>query len=94
MSIKRLLRRVFWLTVHQWRDLTLRQWPYESCRMCGKAFRVLWSVEDSYWRGVMGVPDDGGGSLCLDCFLEHAEWLGIVIPREAFAISVFQTEEP
>lgn len=87
--IKRLLRRLRWLLIYNWRSL---RWPYESCWMCGKAFRVMWSVEDKYWRDVVGVPDDGGGSLCVDCFLEYADYLGIKVPDEAFNIKVFQPE--
>jgi len=89
MVLKRLIRRIRWLLIYQWRSLTLKRWPYESCWMCGKAFRVRWSVEDRIWRDVVGVPDDGGGSLCVDCFLEYSEYLGINVPDRAIEIEVF-----
>lgn len=84
MALKRLLRRIRWLLITQWRSLTLRQWPYESCKVCGKAFRVRWDVDNFVWYKVMNVCDDGGGSLCIDCFIEKAEQQGVPIVRGDF----------
>jgi hypothetical protein len=92
MWVIRLLRRIRWLLVYQWRSLSLRRWPYETCWMCGQAVRIRWSVQDRYWRQVVGVPDEGGGSLCLSCFLEYAEWLHIDVPVEAFTYEIFRPE--
>jgi len=92
VALLRLLRRIRWLLIYQWRSLTLKQWPYESCWMCGKSFRVRWSVEDKYWRDVVGVPDAGGGSLCVDCFVEYAKYLGIRVPFGEIKIEVFEPE--
>lgn len=92
MWIKRLLRRVRWLLFYQWQSLTLDQWPYESCWMCGKSFRIVWSVEDKYWIAVVGVEDGSGGSLCLDCFLWYADSLDIVIPSDAIELQIFKSK--
>lgn len=64
-------------------------WEYESCIDCGRGFRVLWSVKDELWQKVRGVPNDGGGSLCVGCFVERAEKKGIHITREDFEIFKF-----
>jgi hypothetical protein len=87
---RRLFRRFLWFLIYQWKSLTLKQWPYESCRKCGKSFRLLWYVEDIYWKRVMDVNDSGGGSYCVDCFIERANNLGIIIPDEAIEIKPFQ----
>ena len=92
MLIKRLYRRLKWVLLYQWRSITLRQWPYESCRICGKAFRINWSVADEYWCKVVGVSDDGGGSLCIDCFLECADYIKIDIPISKIKIGIFKPE--
>ena len=86
MWFKRLLKRIKWLLINQWLLLTLSSWPYETCENCEKAFRISWLVEDKYWYKVMDVSDDGGGSLCLDCFLEKANKKGVVIPEDAVDI--------
>jgi hypothetical protein len=93
IALMRLMRRVKWLIVHQWNTLTLRQWPYESCKRCGKTFHLVWNVEDRYWREVMGVLDDSGGSLCLDCFIECAERRGINVPSKSISLKVFMPKE-
>ena len=88
--LKRFMRRLRWLLIYQWRSLSLEYWPYESCWMCGRAFRIRWNVSDNYWCDVVGVLDEGGRSLCVECFLEYAEYLGIAVPDEAIEIEVFQ----
>jgi hypothetical protein len=92
MILKRLWRRVTWLFIYQWKTITLKKWPYESCKKCGKVFRTVWQVEDSYWNKVIG-SSDGGGILCLDCFIEKANDQGIFIPKEAIKIEIFQPEK-
>lgn len=90
--IKRLLRRIHWLLFIQWEDLRLRDWPCESCKRCGKCFRLMWNVEDNYWRKVFGDPD--GGVLCLDCFLALAKKKGVVIPTSSITVEPFRCHEP
>lgn len=90
MILRRLIRRFRWTLIYQWRSLSLKAWPYESCQRCGKSFRVCWNVQDQYWHIVVGVSDDGGGSLCVDCFLELAEYFKVDIPIDAIKIEVFQ----
>lgn len=89
MLFLRLLRRIKWLFIKQWNSLSLNKWPYESCENCGKSFRICWLVEDKYWYSVMQRNDNGGGSLCVDCFLDQADKLGISIPPSAFKIEIF-----
>jgi hypothetical protein len=89
---KRLYRRARWFCIYQWESLTLKQWPYESCKVCGKAFRLMWGVEDYYWRKIVGVSDSGGGSWCLDCFLERARHLDINVPESAISYRIFDPE--
>lgn len=91
--IKRLFRRLRWFVFRQWRTVTQKQWPYETCWMCGKAIYTVWYVKDRYWRDVVGVFDTGGGSLCVGCFIEYAERLNIDVPQEAFEIAVFMPTE-
>ena len=90
MLIKRLFRRIKWLLLYQWKSLALKQWPYESCKKCGKAFRIIWSVENKYWYLVMNRKDSGGGSLCIDCFLELADNKNIKISKESIYVEVFE----
>lgn len=92
MLIKRLFRRIRWLIIYQWPTLTLKSWPYESCKKCGKLLRIRWNVEDKYWQKVANVQDDGGGSLCIDCFIELAVIKDIKIPIDAFDINIFEPE--
>ena len=89
-TLRRLKRRFLWLLMYQWSSLTLSQWPYESCRKCGKSFRLLWNVKDQLWKKVMNVNDEDGGSYCVDCFIERANKIGIIIPNEDINIELFQ----
>lgn len=90
---RRLIRRIRWLLFYQWHSITLKQWPYESCWMCGKAFRVCWTVKDVYWQKIINVSDDSGGSLCVDCFLELAAKKKILVPRSVIKIEIFEPEK-
>lgn len=92
MLFKRLYRRVRWLLLSQWRTLSLAAWEYESCQHCGKSFRVRWTVQDQYWLAVVGVEDSGGGSYCVDCFVELALRRGVNVPEDAYEIDVFIPE--
>lgn len=87
LSIKRILRRIKY--VFLFRSLS---WKYESCKDCGHCFRINWSVKDEIWEKVMGVSDGGGGSLCIDCFIERAEKKGIYIKDEDYGIRLFIPE--
>ena len=84
MIVKRFIRRLLWLFLYQWNSLTLFKWPYESCKRCGKSFRIVWSVKDEFWYKVMQRKDNGGGSLCLDCFIELAENKDIELKEDDF----------
>lgn len=89
MLLKRFYRRVKWLLFYQWYSLTLNSWSYESCKICGKSFRIRWNVKDTYWKKVVNVSDSGGGSLCVDCFLELAEKKLIQIKSSDIEIEIF-----
>lgn len=45
------------------------------------------------WEKVTGAADGGGGSLCLDCFVEKAEKKGIKVTEEDFTVNVFIPED-
>lgn len=84
--IKRLLRRIRFIFI----DRTMFSWEYESCKHCGKCFRINWQVKDEIWNKVAGVTDGSGGSLCIDCFINIAEDKGIKINDTMFEhISIF-----
>jgi hypothetical protein len=87
MVIKRLYRRVKWLLLCNWKTLSLKKWPYESCCYCGKAFRLVWSVDDDCWNDVVGNSD---AILCVDCFLEWAKDKNIVIKDDNIRMRIFQ----
>ena len=89
VSIKRLFRRFKWILFYNWSSLTLNQYPYETCKYCGKCFHVSWNVDDKYWEKVVGVNDSGGGSLCIDCFIELANKKDVCIPNSAFKYNIF-----
>jgi len=65
------------------------KWRYESCKMCGRGFRINWSVENYIWKQVMGVKDETGGSLCIDCFMLKAEKKGIILKKEDVELDLF-----
>ena len=90
MTLKRLYRRIRWLLLTQWRSLSLKKWPYESCQLCGRGFKVRWTVEDKYWNELMGGEN---GCLCVDCFIEEAEFKGIDFPDSAIEIHVFRPRD-
>lgn len=84
LILRRLFRRVKY--VFLFRSLS---WKYESCQDCGHCFRLVWSVKDDIWNKVMG---NGNGILCLDCFVERAEKMGIALKEEDFKIEIFLPE--
>lgn len=84
LSIKRILRRIKY--VFLFRSLS---WKYESCTDCGHCFRLVWSVDDEIWNKVMG---SGDGILCLDCFIDRAEKMGIRLDSKNFNIKIFLPE--
>jgi len=47
-------------------------------------------VGDATWREVVGVPDDGGGSFCVDCFLERANRAGVYVHPAGLDMIPFQ----
>ena len=64
-------------------------WENESCMDCGHCFRIAWTIKDDVWMRVMG---NGGGCLCLDCFIERAERKGVQVVASDFEwLSVFST---
>lgn len=67
-------------------------WPFETCKRCGRNFRVRWNVKDEIWQKVMNVEDDGGGSLCVDCFIDAALNKGVHVKKEYFTIDIFIPE--
>lgn len=50
----------------------------EHCYDCGKAVGLIWTAPDSMWAEVTGRPD-GGGLLCIKCFDERAEAMGLLL---------------
>ncbi|MDD5649302.1 MAG: hypothetical protein PHF86_02610 [Candidatus Nanoarchaeia archaeon] len=83
--VKRVLRRIKYVFILK----DLINWEYESCKRCGHCFRLLWSVKDELWRKVTGSVDDGGGSLCVDCFIELALQKNIKISNDDILIELF-----
>lgn len=65
------------------------KWEYESCKRCGKIFRIQWHVSDSIWNKVMNVNDGSGGSLCVDCFIKIAKDKCPVICDEFIKMRLF-----
>jgi hypothetical protein len=88
MILFRILRRIRYVFVLN--DLLI--WEYESCQRCGHCFRICWSVKDEIWKKVMNVTDDGGGSLCVDCFVELACAKNIEIKDEDIRLELFLPE--
>ena len=82
LPIKRILRRIKY--VFLFRSIF---WKYESCQDCGHCFRLVWSVSDHIWKKV--VDDTGGGTLCIDCFIERAEKKKIALKESHFNVKVF-----
>jgi hypothetical protein len=80
-AIKRIFRRIKYVFTKE-----LFEWPYESCRRCGHCFKVQWNVRDEKWKEVIGVLDEGGGSFCIDCFLEIADNKYVEIKPSDFTI--------
>lgn len=70
LGLKRIIRRIKFFS-HFIREVF--SWEYESCKKCGSIFRIMWHVDDHIWQEVVGVNDDTGGSLCVDCFVKLAE---------------------
>jgi hypothetical protein len=88
--IKRIIRRVKYFPKFIKEAFS---WEYESCKRCGSIFRIVWNVDDKIWQKVMEVSDDGGGSLCIDCFVKIAESKGIIIKPEQINIKLFYPEK-
>lgn len=84
LIIKRILRRIKYIFL--FRNLT---WRYESCIDCGHCFRINWTVKDEIWKKVMNISNDGGGSLCITCFIERAKRKNIILEKEHFDIDIF-----
>lgn len=53
----------------------------------------MWHVDDHIWQEVVGVNDDTGGSLCVDCFVKLAEKKSIYIKPEEIKLDLFYPEE-
>lgn len=87
--VKRLFRRLKYIL--QFKEMIT--WKYESCKNCGHCFKVCWSVKDSLWRSVMGVSDSGGGSFCVDCFIERARNKHINIMKNDITMELFTPYE-
>lgn len=68
-------------------------WEYESCKICSNSFRIMWHVNDNIWQKVMNINDDGGGSLCVDCFIKKAEKQGIIIKESEIQINLFYSTD-
>jgi len=76
IGMRRLFRAIRHIPVFLYESFT---YQCESCRVCGRCFRVRWSVRDDIWQKVMNVNDCGGGSLCLDCFIKRAEKVNVLM---------------
>jgi len=68
-------------------------WEYESCDECGSIFRIMWQVDDEIWKKVMNVEDEGGGSLCVDCFIKKSEKKKIIIKSSDVKLNLFYPEK-
>lgn len=89
MFAKRVFRRIKHIPLFLKESLA---WEYESCKECGKSFRVMWQVKDEIWNKVTGTNDGGGGSYCIDCFVKRAEKQGIMISNDDIELSLFYPE--
>ena len=83
--VKRIFNRLKYVFI--WKELFT--WPYESCKRCGHCFKQQWSVADEVWKKVMEVSDSGGGSLCLDCFIEVAKRKRVPVKGSDFDVVKF-----
>lgn len=45
-------------------------WRYESCRRCGKCYRLPCGIQEEIWLKVNGKSE---GCLCFDCFIILAQ---------------------
>jgi len=87
LIVKRTLKRIRYLFIGRY------VWEYESCQDCGKCFRIAWTVSDDIWQKVMERDDDGGGSLCVDCFIERVARKNIKVFRADFLLNIFIPEQ-
>jgi len=85
LVLRRIIRRIRYFPTFL---LESYKWEYESCERCGSAFRVIWSVDDKTWAKVMS-RDDGGGCVCVDCFVKIAESKGVVIEPKNVKLNLF-----
>jgi len=86
MFIIRIIRRIKYIPIFLYESF---KWEYETCKICGTAFRINWAVKDEIWQNVMKVDDGSGGSLCLDCFIKKAEKININLDLKDFKIDLF-----
>jgi len=75
--IVRAIKNIPWFLYESW------TWEYESCKDCGKTFRVLWAVDDKTWKFVMGNAE---GCFCVACFVKRANKVGLTLTKESFTI--------
>ena len=55
------------------RTPTMKQYPYETCKRCGKDYRIIYSGSDNLWENI----SEKYNLLCLDCFITLANKNGI-----------------
>lgn len=85
MITRRMFRRVRYVFTLS----GLLTWEYESCKRCGHCFHICWTVKNELWEAVTGAKDGGGGSLCIDCFVELAQVTKIRLDPEDIHMELF-----
>ena len=65
----------------------LSWWEYESCRRCGRMYKISFEVSDALWTEVVGY--NVGGCYCPDCFVDLANKKGIRIEARDLNLWVF-----
>lgn len=86
LFLKRIIRRIKYFPIYL---KEARSWEYESCKRCGSIFRLVWTIDNELWKKVMDVNDDGGGSVCIDCFIKLAENKNVEIKNKNLKIDPF-----
>jgi len=81
--IRRVIRRLKYIFIGRY------DWDFESCIDCGHCFHINWTVRDELWNKVMNVDDGGGGSLCVDCFVDRALNKKIFLKNNDFILNIF-----
>ena len=67
------------------------KWEFETCERCGRPYHVMWWTSNELWRKYSGHPD-GGGDLCVDCFIELCSKHGKRLSQQDIQMKPFQPD--